>query len=377
MNNSKTPIVDEEVINDKVETINYSCNNCGNEMVFDPESQTLKCSSCNHKIVFDNNFTDIVENSFFEAIQKENSLKISPNTLVNEVECKNCGATIVYKDNIFANKCIYCGSSNVLEHEEAEYLKPEYLIPFKISKTKSNDLVNKWCKHNFFMNKTFKDNISVDNLYGVYIPYWTYDSDTTTHYTALRGVHYYVTKTRTVNGKKETYQQVRTRWYPVSGTHQKFFDDILIPGVHNTDDINYSTVIHFNLEELVGYNEQYITGFYAKKYDLDIKTGWNDAKVIAKNELKYEIERRIGGDVVSALKMNTNYDNITYKHILLPLWIYTYNYKDNVYNFLINGQTGKIHGKYPLNWFRVIMVTIIAILCFISLYYGIGYAINS
>ncbi len=368
----------EEIEKDELlesEIINYSCPSCGDEMLFHPKDETLKCVSCGNAIIFANNITDIEENCFLEELEKENSIDINNSSTDNEVECKNCGATTIYKDNIISNKCVYCGSSNVLKHENATYIKPKYLLPFKITKKDCSEYVFKWCQRKFFMNRNFKAGINASDLYGVYIPYWTYDTTTLTHYTALRGVHYYVTMTRTVNGKQETYQQLRTRWRPVSGTYNHFFDDVLVPATTN-DNIDYKKIIAFNLEDLVTYDEKYILGFLAKKYDLTLKNGWLDAKVVISNELEFKIKDTIGGDVVRNLKLNTNYNDITYKHILLPVWIYTYNYKDTVYNFLVNGQSGRVYGNYPKDWIRITLVAILSLFCFLILYYALGFVIG-
>ncbi len=364
-------------IESKQSTINYNCENCGDELLYDPETNTLKCKSCGHKIIFDEKEAEIIENCFFEALENENSITIDETTKVNEIECKSCGATLVYQDDIVANKCIYCNSSNVLLRNDTSYIKPEYLVPFKISKKYSNQLIDKWCNQKFFMNKSFKENIKHNDFYGVYIPYWTYDSNTITHYTALKGTYYYVPVSKTVNGKTTTTMQRRTRWWPVSGVYNRFFDDILVPATKNTDNIDYKKVTYFNLENLVHYDEKYITGFLAKKYDFTLKNAWPDAKVVAKNDLTYEINKKIGGDVVANLKLNTNYSDITYKHVLLPLWIYSYTFNSKTYTFLMNGQTGSIFGKYPLDAVRITIATISTILFIIILYQLIGVYINS
>ncbi len=376
MDISNNDIKDEDIEN-KQTTINYSCENCGDELIFDPETNTLKCKSCGLKVVFDEKETKIIENCFFEALENENSITIDENSKVNEIECKNCGATLVYKDNVVANKCIYCNSANVLLRNDTHYIKPEYLVPFKISQKYSNELIDKWCKQKFFMNKDFQETIKHNDFYGVYIPYWTYNSNTITHYTALKGTHYHVPVTRKVNGKTTTTMARRTHWRPVSGIYNRFFDDILIPATKNTTDIDYRKVTYFNLESLVHYDEKYITGFLAKKYDFTLKNAWPDAKVLANNDLQYEIKKQIGGDVVSNLILNTNYNDITYKHVLLPIWIYTYSYKDKVYTFLMNGQTGSIFAKYPLNWLRVILTSIITFILIVILYLLIGVYIGS
>ncbi len=358
----------ENTYNKPAETINYNCKNCGDELLFDPKSNSLKCKSCGYKVIFDEKETKIIENCLFEALENENSIKIDENSKVNEIECKNCGATLVYQDNLVANKCIYCNSSNVIIINDDKYIKPEYLVPFKISKNYSNQLIEKWCKQKFFMNKQFKETIVHNDFYGVYIPYWTYDSDTVTHYTAMRGKYYYTTRTR--NGK--TTRTRHTSWRPVSGVYNKFFDDILVPASKNTDNVDYKKVAYFNLEELVHYDEKYITGFLAKKYDFALKNAWHDAMDVAKSDLEHLIKIEIGGDTVKNLKMNVSHSNITYKHVLLPLWIYSYSYQNKLYTFLMNGQTGSIFAKYPLNWLRVILTVILTSAFILIIYYLIG-----
>ncbi len=362
--------IDEQDIEEvEMEVITHSCSSCGAEMTYDPKTLSLKCSACRNVIKFDEQSTKIVENDFLKELEEINSVEINEDSKMSEIECKSCGATLVFDDNVFSDRCVYCGSHNVLVQKSSSYIKAEYIIPFKIPKDKSNELVDNWCKSKFFMDKGFKQNIKANDLYGVYIPYWTYDANTMTQYDAMRGKHYFVTRTRVRNGRTERYQQMRTRWRPVSGIHDNFFDDILIPATMDTENIKYSEIVQFNLKDVVRYNEQYLSGFLAKKYDIQLKDGFESAKIVARHELDRQIRGRIGGDVVSNLKMNTSFDNITYKHILLPIWIYTYIYEGTVYNLLINGQTGIVVSKYPLDKIKVLLASVLGIILFVLIMY--------
>ncbi len=356
-------VEDEEIIDiDNEETITYECENCGSQMVYDPSTYSLTCTSCTYKILFNEEETVIIENDFFKAIEEQKSINID-NSNMNEVECKSCGAILMYDANLTANTCIYCGSAHVVEvKNDTSYIAPQYIAPFNISKDRATSLFDKWCKSNFYMDRKFKKNIRCETLNGIYIPYWTYDANTKTVYNGLKGVTHPVVVTRVINGERQTVTELRTTWLPISGVYNHFFDDILVPAVSNTVNIDYSKLCGFRLNDLVAYDEKYISGFLAKKYEFTLNEGWNNAKFKAESDLKTLIQEHVNANMVSSLNLNVNYSDITYKHILLPIWILGYTHKGKVYNFLINGQSGYISGSYPFDKVRVFFTGVI---CFI------------
>ena len=218
----------------------------------------------------------------------------------------------------------------------------------------------------FAPNDLKKAVLNFDHFKGVYIPYWTYDTDTTTSYVGQRGEHYYVTETYTTteNGKTvtKTRQVQRTRWYPASGRVHKFFDDILVAATNSLPRKYIYKLEPWDLENLVSFNKSFLSGFITEKYQVELPEGFEIAKGIAAAEITRLVHRDIGGDEQRIISMHSSYNNITFKHLLLPVFVSAYRFKNKVYQFLVNGRTGEVQGQRPYSWIKIVLVSLIGII---------------
>ncbi len=347
---------EEEKVSQK-ETDTFPCGSCGGNMTFDPESNALSCSYCGNRMVIESNEDEIREYDF-NNVQEEQESNWGQETSV--IKCENCGAETVLDTFSTAEFCAFCGSSHVAKNNKSAGIAPESIIPFKISDKKAVEYFSNWIKKKFFVPKALKNSCSTQRLKGVYVPFWTYDSNTLSTYKGEGGTHYYVTESYTTqeNGKTVTKtRQVRhTRWWPTSGIYSKFFDDILVNASKQVDKKIISKIEPFNLKELEGYKSEYLSGFYAERYSIDLKKGWNIAKDEINSGIRQGVIRKINADEVRNLRINTDYNDIKYKHLLLPIWLSAYTYKNKIYKFMINGQTGKVSGQSPISPIKVLLL---------------------
>ncbi len=349
--------------------LQYECENCGANMAYDPDKKALYCKSCHTTISVDVEEFTIRENDLLSQLAREKEIIIDVDSRENEICCKNCGAVSIFDGEVFSDKCIYCGSTYVYTKDNDNYIKAEYVLPFEISESKLREILEKFGKKNFFMNQEFKEHLTKGEVFGVYIPYWTYDSKTISRYTARRGDYYYIPVTRRVNGKSVTTMQRRTRWRNVQGVYMLDFDDIVVSGIGKTDFIYQNLANTFNTKAVVPYDSKFLLGFSARKYDVEVKEAWETAKDLSRMGIESGIRHQIGGDTVSRLNYFPEYSDVTFKHTLLPVWISTYNFKDKVYRITVNGQMGKVVGKYPLSYGRIVLVVILSIIALIIFAY--------
>ena len=336
------------------------CPSCGGKMGYDPELGMLKCQYCNATKEVAHEKTEIVENGFFQAIS-EGARSWSDDD-IKAVTCKNCGAELIFEAHAKAQLCNYCGSSHVSEHAPEKTIPPGYVIPFAVTEKAAFDRFKKWIGKRWFAPNELKSAHKSNRLLGTYIPYWTFDSQTFNRYTAERGDYYYVTRTRTVNGKTETYQERHTRWTSVSGQYNRFFDDVLISASNKVDIALVDKIDDFNLEGLVTYRHEFLAGFFAERYSVPLEEGWEKGRQVIDNILRSEITHEIGGDEVRFLNVESHYDDLMYKHVLLPIWISSYLYKGKTFNFMINGQTGSVLGEYPKSPVKIALAVIGALI---------------
>jgi hypothetical protein len=198
------------------------------------------------------------------------------------------------------------------------------------------------------------------SLKGVYLPYWTYDTATHTRYAGQRGDDYRDTERYTAleNGRSVTRTRTvtRTRWRSVSGAVSNTFDDVLVNASRSLPDELVHRLEPWDLANLVPYGDEWIAGFVAESYQVGLAEGFGAAQGIMKGTIDQTIRRDIGGDHQRIHSADTRYFDITFKHILLPLWISAYQYHQKTYRFVVNARTGEVSGERPWSAWKIALL---------------------
>jgi DNA-directed RNA polymerase subunit RPC12/RpoP len=338
------------------ETANtIKCKNCGANLKFAPGTLHLNCQYCNtdNPIVIEK--IDIIENDYNKFLD-ENS-NVAEQQTVSTVKCNTCGASTTLAPNVTSNNCPYCDTPLIVTNAtNNKLIKPKYLLPFKIERNKAKTDFVKWVGGLWFAPSKLKQYAehSAEKLKGVYMPYWTYDTNTVSDYSGQRGEYYYVTETyRDSNGNSQTRQVRHTAWYPASGTVRNSFDDILICASHSLPQKLVTELEPWDLPELISYDDKFLAGFVTESYQTELKQGFEEAKKRMTSKIEGSVRSDIGGDTQQISSINTQYNDITFKHILLPLWISAYKYNEKVYRFTINARTGEVQGERPWSAIKI------------------------
>ena len=324
----------------------------------------LCCKYCGFEINVDGKISD-EEYDFLNSNEEENTWNLESKV----IHCDNCGANTVIDTNEISFCCPFCGSNSVAETNQLSGIKPHRVVPFKISNESSISNYSKWLKKKFFVPKKVKNNIPSLKLRGVYLPVWTFDTNSFSFYKGRLGKHY----TTTVGSGKDRRTVTKTRYFYISGTQNVNFDDLIINAGSNISQNEINQISPFNTNDSYLYEKKYLVGFSAEHYTIKLNTGWENSKLIMKSQIERKILSRYSYDVVSYLNVNTTYNNITYKYVLIPIWIGTYKYNNKIYRFLSNGETGKSCGKYPISPLKVTFVIsfiILLITLFLILLYS-------
>ncbi len=205
---------------------------------------------------------------------------------VSVVKCTSCGASSSLKPNVTADQYPFCGTALVVSSGSlCTVLTQKSLLPFRIERKQGFDLFKSWVHSLWFAPNDLKRLAeNHERLSGLYLPYWTYDCCTETDYTGQRGDDYYVSETYTAteNGRNitRTRQVRKTRWRHASGHVRNTFDDVLVSGSHSLPTEYCQALEPWDLKELVPFNEQYLSGFRAETYQVDVKEGFEAAKRI-------------------------------------------------------------------------------------------------
>jgi hypothetical protein len=231
---------------------------------------------------------------------------------------------------------------------------PESLLPFKLDLAEAKTAFDGWVRGLWFAPNDLRARARTEAIDGVYLPYWTFDSQTTTGYTGQRGEHYWVTEHYTDSeGQRRSRQVRRTRWYPAAGTVRVAFDDLLVCATRSLpDDLIYS-LEPWDLEDLRSWDPAWVSGFIAERYRVELEEGFSIADDRMRPGIRAAIRSDIGGDAQRIASMDVHHADVHFKHILLPLWISSFRYRRRVYRFIVNARTGEVAGERPWSWVKI------------------------
>ena len=326
-------------------------------MEFNATVQALKCPNCGIEVKIENNPEDVVEHNL--DVHAIRTIKVEEKTSTS-MECEGCGAMVEVDATSTATTCPYCGSHYVLSKKQVESIIPDGVIPFKIDKKDVEAIFTKWIKRRWLAPNVLKTLYQKDKVQGIYMPYWTFDADTSTDYTAMGGIDYQV---EYKDDKGEVHTRIETKWYPTRGHINHFFDDVLVRASNKLSDTLLGWIEPYNTKEVASYSPDYMSGFCSEIYTIDLKDAHNDAMHKMSRDIHYMAERDVlmRYDRVRSVRLNTSYYDETYKHIFIPVYSTAYTYKGNHYNVLINGETGKIKGEYPKSPVKIAAIIIVII----------------
>jgi len=335
-----------------VQTESMKCSGCGSNMNFDPETQMLKCSYCGLTESFEQS-SEIKEITFDE--NTDASVMWDSETIV--YNCENCGARIVAEKAETAALCPFCGTSHVIATEDLQGIRPNVVVPFKFGKDTLLEHFKKWAKRKLFAPSDFKKNLKADKVKGVYMPYFTFDSETHSIYNGRVGYR----RTRTVRTKDGTKTQTYIEWRNISGSVGHFFNDLLINAGSHEEAKKMRKLSPFDWDSSRVYDNEYLSGFVARHYERSMSDCWKEARDMMDSELRDIIVAMHGADVVGYLNVSTNHHNVTYKYALLPVYLINYSYNKKNYVIYTNGSTGKTVGKSPVSPWRVLIASVLGL----------------
>jgi len=338
----------------------FSCPACGAAAEWNPAKQSLVCPFCGTTSP-----AQVELDAAGEQVIKENDLVTTLRTIPDSargwqakktsVKCQSCQAISVFDAERVGQRCDFCGSAALVPYEDIkEAFRPESLLPARISETQVRDSIRRWYGSRWFAPNKLKNAALTDTVKGLYIPYWTFDAQVHADWTAESGYYYYETESYTdANGKRQTRQVRKIRWEWSSGSLDHFFDDELVPASRGVHPDLLRKVEPFPTKELSPYNAGFLSGWVVERYQIDLVAAAQHAREIMDQKITGLCAAEVPGDTHRNLDVDTDYSQQTFKHILVPLWLLTYNYGPRNFQVVINGFTGAIAGKYPKSWVKI------------------------
>ncbi|MCA9321823.1 MAG: hypothetical protein KDB53_13865 [Planctomycetes bacterium] len=340
----------------------FPCGHCGAQLAFEPGTTHLECSWCGHENQIERGDEVVCELDFRRTL--EDLAAQQPTDEHEVVRCHACAAQIETPGEKTAFDCPWCGAIIVSQSKTMRLVRPQSILPFKVTRDDAMTAYGAWLGKRWFAPNDLANHArSESRLRGVYLPYWTFDAETTSRYTGERGEYYYVTvsyQTTGADGKPttRTRQERRTRWYPASGVVRDAFDDILILASHSINPKRVTELTPWDLAELVPYRDDYLAGFESEAYSVDLAAAFEAARPTIDAGVRRTVCRDIAGDEQRIHDLNIRFDEITFKHLLLPIWVSAFRYRGKVFQFLVNGRTGEVQGERPFSRTKITLAVL-------------------
>ncbi|MBJ6371475.1 TFIIB-type zinc finger domain-containing protein [Sedimentitalea arenosa] len=349
----------------------FPCEQCGADYRFDPAQGQLVCDHCGHTEAINAGpwgGARLTEQDFNAGV----ALAL-PDTEIEETRvltCPNCAAQVEFDPATHAAECPFCATPVVTDTGTNRHIKPRGVLPFQLDERSAHAAMTDWLGRLWFAPSGLKEYARKGRrMQGIYVPYWTYDAATTSRYSGQRGTIYYTTRTVVQNGKRVQQRVANIRWTPVSGRVARAFDDVLVLASRSLPKSHTDALPPWDLSALEPYQPQYLAGFRAEAYTVDLKEGYQEARAYMARVIERDVRFDIGGDQQRISAIDSDVRGVTFKHILLPIWLAAYKYKGQSYRFVVNGQTGRVQGQRPWSPVKIAIAVIFGLL----LAAGIGY----
>jgi hypothetical protein len=350
----------------------YPCSSCGANVEYAPGTTVLKCPYCGAETPLAPTGALVREHSFaeFAGLPRKPVASLAAYVFT----CRGCGA--VTESDKISDRCQFCGAPLVADPNPTEMVTPEAVLPFSLDRPAVREALRTWASSRWFAPNGLKKVTEAESSHSTYLPHWTYDARTTSHYTGQRGEHYWETETYTENGERKTRQVQRTAWYPASGAVARDFDDVLIAGTGRVAPKYLDKLEPWPLPEAQPYRPEYLAGHETLRYDVEPESGLDTAKSRMATVIERDCRDDIGGDEQRVTSVRTDYRDVAFKLMLLPVWIACYLHAGRTYNILVNGRTGEVAGERPYSVPKIIAAVVAALLVIAAIVVAISLARN-
>ncbi len=343
-----------------VEAHRFPCDSCGADLRFDPGANQLQCDHCGNTQTLDG------AGRHFGAI-RELDLRAALNAKLPESEieetrvskCPNCAAEVEFDAAIHAAECPFCATPVVTDTATHRHIKPRGVLPFALDEGQARHAMTDWLGSLWFAPSGLQSYARKGRaMQGIYVPYWTFDADTKTRYRGQRGTVYYERQTVMRDGKRHTVKVPKVRWQSVTGRVARFFDDVLVLASKSLPKRYTDALEPWDLSEMEPYTPEFLAGFRAEGYVVELAAGFDEARAVMARVIERDVKFDIGGDRQKITDLDTSVSDVTFKHILLPIWLAAYKYRGKTYRFVVNGRTGRVRGERPYSALKITFAVI-------------------
>jgi hypothetical protein len=345
----------------------HPCAACGAQAEWNPTKQALVCPFCGTVAPFtvDAETGALVEHDLAKALRELPDEARGWLTEKRTVQCQSCKAVSVFDAERVGQNCEFCGSPALVDYKEIKApIRPQALLPFKVSEPQVREQIRRWYASKWLAPGALKVRALVDQVHGIYIPYWTFDAQAVCPWEAEAGHYYYTTEAyRDNQGRTQTRQVQHVRWEPAAGEVRHFFDDEPVPGTQGVPHALLRQVEPFPTStDLVPYDTAFLSGYVVEHYQVVLLDAAQNSQTAMTEKLREMCAQQVPGDTYRNLQIHPVFSGQTFKHILVPIWLLFYTYGAKTFQVLVNGYTGRMAGQYPKSPWKIALLVLLAII---------------
>jgi hypothetical protein len=349
----------------------HECPACGAQAEWNPSKQKLICAFCGTESPYqiDREHGKVVELDLVRALRELPEAERGWQTTRRSVQCQSCRAVMVFDPARVGQNCEFCGSPALVDYQEIKApIRPQGVLPFTIDTSRVRDDIRRWWSSRWFAPGRLASRALVDKVHSLYIPYWTFDARVDCRWTAEAG-HYYTVMVpgRDAKGRPIMRPERRIRWEPAAGEIDHFFDDEPVPGTQGLPLDLLRKVEPFPTKELVAYDTAFLSGHVVEHYQVVLLDAAQRSQEQMNQKLLALCAEQVPGDTYRNLVIHPDYSSQTFKHVLVPIWLLSYDYGAKAYQVLVNGYTGQIAGKHPFSVWKILFAVLLAAIAAIVL----------
>lgn len=335
------------------EVVDFSCPQCGATTAFSVEDGGLSCAHCGYYEAPNKPIVGKGAKEFEFTVSTMERSAQGWGQVRNEIDCQNCGAITSVSIESLTHKCVFCGSNKVIQRQAVQdILRPRFLIPFKIDIERCRQITSQWLNSNWMLPSKLNSLVEHIDFEGLYLPFWTFDSNIEANWKAEVG--HQKTERYFLDGEWKTRTVIVWKWE--TGRAKKFFDDLIVEGTDRLSELHFEQVNQFNLEALTEYDPNYLAGMQAKSYDINLEKAWERSRYKMRELTKQICRSQASTPRVRNFSMSMDFDNESWRYVLLPIYLSTFEYDGATYQVMINGQNGSIAGQRPVDWTKIWLV---------------------
>lgn len=324
-----------------MQAVQYKCPSCGGDITYNADTGLFGCEYCNGTYTIQQVISAHKRNESIDLTDKEKQerqTEFEENSAL--YNCPSCGSEIIADKNAVTLSCYYCHSPVTLVGRLSGDYKPDYIIPFSVSKERAEEIFRDFCKDKIYLPDDFRDGKVLEKITGVYVPFWLGDYSFDTRVFATCRQHEEISSSKT-----------RVKEYSADRAAVVYYDNVPADGARLIDDELLGALQPYNYDELQNFTMSYLSGFMAEKYDIGAEDALRAQEEKARQHCARFMEDHLETkySYASVNQAIVERQSVNYKYALMPVWFLAYNYKGKIYQYGINGQTGKVSGSIPID----------------------------